>query len=172
MVHRTLFLGLGGNTGDQPAIFSETLRLIASGVGKIGKISPVYASPPWGFESNDYFWNMAVEVDTEWSPIQVLETINGIEERFGRVRKPGVYLSRQMDIDILLYDQLIIESSALTIPHPLMTIRRFVLEPLARIAPQVIHPLSGNTILELLAACPDTSEIREVYDGSLLITNR
>ncbi len=172
MVHHKLFLGLGGNTGNKHTTFSETLRLISDKVGNLVTISPLFATPPWGFESSDIFWNMVVQVDTLHSPEEVLHSVEEIEKRFGRVRKPGVYLSRQMDIDILLFDQMILDSTKLTIPHPLMTSRRFVLEPLARIAPEVVHPTTGNTIRELLIRCKDDAQITEISDGSELMVNQ
>ncbi len=172
MVHHKLFLGLGGNTGNKHTTFSETLRLISDKVGNLVTISPLFATPPWGFESSDIFWNMVVQVDTHHSPEEVLHSVVEIEERFGRVRRSGVYLSRQMDIDILLFDQMILDSAKLTIPHPLMTSRRFVMEPLARIAPLVLHPITGKTIRDLLLECPDDATITEISDGSdLLVSN-
>ncbi len=172
MVHHKLFLGLGGNTGNKQFVFAETIRLISDTIGNPVNISPVYATPPWGFESNDIFWNMVVEVDTLLTPVEVLHCIGNIEERFDRKRAPGVYLSRQMDIDILLFDQLILDSASLKIPHPLMTSRRFVMEPLARIAPSVVHPATGKTIRDLLLECPDDATITEISDGSdLLVSN-
>ena len=107
---------------------------------------------PWGFESNNRFINMAIEVETPLLPSDLLCKIISIEQSLGRVVKSsnGIYNDRTIDIDILLYDDILFKSNNLTIPHPQMCDREFVLQPLAEIAPNTIHPLTGLSIVELL----------------------
>ncbi len=152
-----LYLCLGGNLGNKDEIFSETLILIGRKIGECSRLSPAYVSPPWGFRSRYPFRNQVVQLVTTLSPADVLKKIKEIENHFGRARSTGRYLSRKMDIDILFYDDLVITSEPLTIPHPLLAERRFVLTPLADIAPEFIHPVNGKTVSSLLAECADRS---------------
>ncbi len=157
-VHQ-LFLCLGGNLGNKFEIFSETKNMIEKRVGPVIHTSLIYASPSWGFEANGEFWNQVFLVATTCSPHAVLGKIKKIEDHFGRVRIPGQYLSRKMDIDLLFYDNRVIETQKLTIPHPLIAVRRFVLLPLAEIAPELIHPVNGKTVAEMLHECPDPLQV-------------
>ena len=162
MDRHELFLCLGGNLGNKAEIFAETLLLIKKKIGKPVTVSSIYASPAFGFESEFGFWNQVVRVQTKLAPISVLEEIRKIEKRFGRIRKPGIYLSRKMDIDILFYDLQVIESTELTIPHPSLSSRNFVLVPLFEICPVLVHPVTGKTIKELYANCPDIPAVVKV----------
>lgn len=162
MAEHQLILSLGGNLGNKALIFQETSDLIENHIGKVTLLSPVYETPAWGFESEYPFWNRVLAVSTFLSPLDVLKEIRKIEKRYGRTRKPGVYLSRAMDIDILFYDHLILETEELTVPHPLIGKRLFVLAPLADILPGFIHPLTGKSILDILEECPDQSEIKRL----------
>lgn len=155
MYKHQLFLSLGGNLGNKSEIFNKTLTLIAENIGDIAKISSIYESPAWGFESDLLFWNQILMVQTALLPNEVLQEIGKIEIFFGRERKPGLYLSRKMDIDILFYDNLILKTEKLTIPHPLIGERRFILQPLAEIAPALIHPENGLSIENILQTCTD-----------------
>lgn len=152
-----LFLCLGGNQGKKVIIFEKTRSLIREQIGIIQKESPVYASPPWGFKSRSLFWNQVVEVTTPLTPFELLSQTGLIEAIFGRNRKGDGYQSRKMDLDILLYDSLVIETDTLIIPHPRMGLRRFVLQPLTDIAPDLVHPVTGLSISEMLQSTPDTS---------------
>ena len=159
MSQHQLILSLGGNLGNKSQIFSDTYRLIKKNIGVITRLSSIYQTPPWGFKSKKYFWNQIAIVSTELGPLEILDQIAAIESHFGRKRTPGKYLSRKMDIDILFYDQLVLESKILTIPHPQIENRKFVLVPLAEIIPEFIHPKSGISIANLLKLCDDSSEI-------------
>lgn len=161
MGEHQLLLSLGGNMGNKEEIFSETRSMIQILIGQIRKVSSTYETPPWGFESSDFFHNQVVQAYTKLTPYEVLEKIQQIESSFGRERKKGVYLPRKMDIDILFYDDLIIMDEVLIIPHPLIPQRRFVLTPLADLVPDLIHPLSGKSISEILEECNDQSVIRK-----------
>ena len=125
MEEHQLFLCLGGNQGNKSEIFNTTRKLIAENIGTLRNISPVYASPPWGFKAHSAFWNQVLEVSTSLSPEEVLIQIHKIEAGFGRKRIAGKYLSRKMDIDLLFYDSLVMESELLILPHPLLALRRF-----------------------------------------------
>ncbi|WP_159517748.1 2-amino-4-hydroxy-6-hydroxymethyldihydropteridine diphosphokinase [Sunxiuqinia indica] len=150
-----LFLLLGGNQGNRKQVFAKTLELIASTVGSIVKYSSVYETEPWGFESEDLFWNQAVIVETDLDPQAVLLQTQLIEKKLGRVRHSEQYCSRLIDLDLLFYDDQIIKNDELEIPHPRIAERRFVLQPLVEISPEFIHPTFNKTIAQLLDVCPD-----------------
>ena len=116
--------------------------------GKVSAKSPIYETEPWGVENQTCYLNMCIAVETELSPATLLATIHSIEKELGRERLVK-WASRTIDIDILFYDQLVIESPDLTIPHPLLHQRSFVLDPLADIAPNLMHPILGKSVLAL-----------------------
>jgi len=126
------------------------------------KLSSIYLTEPWGFDSEHEFWNQVMIVTTGLPPLSVLKKIRAIENIFGRERVLGKYVSRKMDIDILFYDSLILNHQNLIIPHPHIFERRFVLEPLAETAPDYIHPQTGKSISEMLRDCPDTSRVTRI----------
>lgn len=163
MAEHQLILSLGGNLGNKALIFQETSVLIEECIGKVKLSSPIYETPPWGFESEHAFWNRVLVVSTSLLPHEVLQEIRLIEKKYGRQRKKDVYLSREMDIDILFYDHNVIVTEDLTIPHPLVGQRRFVLAPLADILPGFRHPQTGKSIIEMLEECPDQSEIKRLF---------
>ena len=147
--------------GNKPEIFAETRIMIHEMIGHILDVSPTYETPPWGFESSDHFHNQVILISTDLTPHEVLQKIQEIESRFGRKRKRGLYLPRKMDIDILFYDNQIITDKNLTVPHPLIPQRRFVLVPLADLLPDLIHPVNGKSVTEMLEDCADKSDIRK-----------
>ena len=152
-----VILGIGGNSGDRLENLMLAGGLIYDRLGKIVIFSPIIQSEPWGFQSENKFLNQVLVVETEARPDQLLKVCLGIETQFGRQRT-GEYSDRRMDIDILFYDDMIISEEELTIPHPRLQERLFVLKPLASICPEFIHPVSGLTIKELLKSCDDNSE--------------
>ena len=135
----TLYLSLGTNLGDRRKNLETALTLISQRVGTVMARSSVIETEPWGFESQNRFLNMAAKVLTELKPTQVLDTTQAIEREMGRTTKSdaGGYKDRFIDIDILLYDDLVIDTPRLTIPHPHMYERSFVMEPLTEIAPHL-----------------------------------
>lgn len=145
---------LGGNQGDKRKIFSETRKLINENIGKIVSVSSLYESEPWGFVS-DLFWNQALIVSSTLLPEEVLTRAQDIENKMGRKRLSDNYEARPIDIDLMFYDDLQINSPRLIIPHPLIGQRHFMLVPLAEIIPEKTHPVTGLTIKEMLRLCPD-----------------
>ena len=134
-----VYLGLGTNLGDKEANLKDALEEIRKRVGEITSLSAFHASEPWGFESENSFLNAVCCVHTDLSPMETLRTTQEIERSLGRLKKStgGNYSDRVIDIDILLYDDLHIDTPELTIPHPLMWQRDFVMIPLREIAPDI-----------------------------------
>ena len=123
------------------------------------KSSSVYITEPWGFQTEDEFFNMVVKVETKLTPSGLLGRILMIESLSGRVRVEKQYLSRVIDIDILLYEDMIANEKSLKIPHPLMHERRFVMVPLCEIEPDIVHPVLKKPISSLLESCKDKSKV-------------
>jgi 2-amino-4-hydroxy-6-hydroxymethyldihydropteridine diphosphokinase len=153
-----VFILLGGNVGDKSKIFNKTTKLIAERAGKIIKRSSIYVTEPWGFES-DLFWNQALIISTSLNPYELLIQTQAIEAEMGRIKTSAAYEARKMDIDLLFYDELLIEIPDLKIPHPRIGERKFVLIPLNEIAPEKRHPGTGLTICEMLEICSDTMRV-------------
>lgn len=153
MENRKVYLGLGTNSGNKKENLTRAIENLSLALGLPTACSTFIESEPWGFESENGFLNCVVAFDTHLSPIELLDTTEEIERRLGRTKKSigGQYSDRTIDIDILFYGNEIINSDRLTIPHPLLHKRDFVLKPLHEIAPQLIHPAMGRTIDELLA---------------------
>ena len=130
----TAFLALGSNLGDKDRNLQLALEKIAEKIGAISALSSIHASEAWGYKSENRFLNQVVKVETELSPLELLKTIQAIETQMGRRRKNSArYQDRIIDIDIILYDDLVYQSEELTIPHPLYRQRPFVQEPLEEI---------------------------------------
>lgn len=147
----TVYLGLGTNLGDKEANLRTAIYKLQERIGKQVSLSSFYETAPWGFESNHSFLNAAIGLETILSPIEILHITQEIEKELGRTKKSvnGSYSDRLIDIDILLYDNLVLQTPELTIPHPLMTERDFVMKPLIEIAGNVIHPTRQKTLSEL-----------------------
>ena len=131
----TLYLSLGTNLGDRRSNLETAISLIGRRIGTVQAQSSVIETEPWGFQSPNSFLNMAVKVETGLEPEDVLKTAQEIESEMGRTIKTGNdgYHDRIIDIDILLYDDIVMNTPELTIPHPLMYQRQFVMQPLAEI---------------------------------------
>lgn len=149
----TVYLGLGTNIGNRKENLTRAIEALSLALGHYTALSSFIETAPWGFDSENSFLNCAVAFETELAPQELLDTTESIERELGRTTKSngGAYHDRIIDIDILLYGSVVIETPRLTIPHPLMHMRNFVLEPLAEIAPHAIHPTSGKSIEELAA---------------------
>ena len=158
---KTVYLSLGSNLGDRAYHLQKALFMLQEQAGNIARISAVYQTPSWGFES-DQFLNLCICLQTELSAADLLGCILRIEKNLGRQRhKENTYEARLIDLDILYYDSEIIDSSSLKIPHPALHERRFVLRPLAEIAPQFYHPLYKKDSRNMLQECPDKSKIEK-----------
>ncbi len=152
-------LMLGSNLGDRICLINEAIRLIEDKVGAILGTSSYYETAPWGTDHPLPYVNVALSLNTKQSPEKVLKTILTIEKALGRTRTGDQNAPRSMDIDIIFYDNLIINQENLTVPHPRMHLRRFVLVPLNEIVPAYIHPVLGLTVKELLDACTDNLSV-------------
>jgi 2-amino-4-hydroxy-6-hydroxymethyldihydropteridine diphosphokinase len=159
-VHKTVYLSLGSNVGDRAANLHTAIQQLAS-LGQVERVSSFYETEPVEFTAQPWFLNCAVKLHTEKMPRQLLSAILDLEQRMGRRRtqKKG---PRVIDLDILLFANSVIETKGLTVPHPALHERRFVLQPLAEIAPQVRHPVFKRTIRELLDALPSGQVVRKL----------
>ena len=155
------YLLLGGDKGDRLENISKAITRIASLSESAPLQSDIFESDPWGFESSLKFLNVALIITTKLDSDRLLAELLEIERELGRKRDANInsYSSREMDIDIIFYNNDIIDSEKLIIPHPRMYQRRFVLEPLNQIASQYIHPILNKSIKELLEECPDKSPV-------------
>nr|WP_314593361.1 2-amino-4-hydroxy-6-hydroxymethyldihydropteridine diphosphokinase [uncultured Porphyromonas sp.] len=146
-----LYLALGSNQGDRKALLDAARAACDASLGRVTGCSDYIETAPWGFSSPHPFLNAVLELETELSPIAVLELTQEIERQLGRLTKSSAagYQDRPIDLDLLLYDDLVLETPRLTLPHPLMHLRDFVLEPLQQLAPTLRHPVLGLSIAEL-----------------------
>ena len=151
---------LGSNIDNRLELLANAGSMIMEQIGQVVATSSIYESDPWGYDSNNPFLNQALLIKTNFSPEKVLEICLSIEAQLGRTRnKNGAYTDRNIDIDILLYEELIISNEDLEIPHPRMHQRRFCMEPLAEVAPNWFVPTFQKTTSQVLAMCPDLSKI-------------
>ncbi|WP_111706364.1 2-amino-4-hydroxy-6-hydroxymethyldihydropteridine diphosphokinase [Lutibacter citreus] len=163
-IFRTTYLSLGSNQGDKLQNLQEAIYLIADNIGVISKISSVYKTAAWGFKS-DQFYNICIEISTSLNPETLLLEIHKIETKLGRLAKSGSeYQSRPIDIDILFFEQEIIFSKDLIVPHKDLLNRKFVLIPLTEISPNFIHPIEKQRIETCLKNCSDTSEVEKTNE--------
>ena len=146
-----VYLGLGTNLGDKTANLHTAVHQIEEKIGDVVSLSSFYETAPWGFDSENSFLNAAVCVETALPPQEVLHRTQEIERSMGRTQKSvqGVYHDRVIDIDLLLYNKEIINTAELTLPHPFMHQRDFVMKPLVEIAPDVVHPVLGKKLREI-----------------------
>src|SRR3972149_10514745 len=144
----SVFIGLGSNLGDRLANLHTAVAALKPEIFNL-VCSPIYETPPWGYLQQPKFLNQVIRAETDLRPADLLSHLKRIETRLGR--QPGIqYGPRLIDLDILFYDELIIDSPPLTIPHPRLEGRGFVLLPLAQLAPDLRHPVLEITIRELL----------------------
>ncbi|MDR2120454.1 MAG: 2-amino-4-hydroxy-6-hydroxymethyldihydropteridine diphosphokinase [Tannerella sp.] len=149
-----VYLSIGSNIGNRRKHLIAAMARLAERAGEIPVISSLHETEPWGFESANLFLNATLRLDTNLTPAALLEVMKGIENELGRTHKSEgtAYADRIVDIDMLLYDNMIIYSDKLTLPHPRMHLRTFVMRPLAEIAPRLRHPVFNRTMAELAAA--------------------
>jgi 2-amino-4-hydroxy-6-hydroxymethyldihydropteridine diphosphokinase len=159
----TVFLSLGSNRGNRRQYLLDASASVTALIGRVAARSSVYETAPWGFADDTPFLNMVLEVLTPLGAGEILDLVLSIERSLGRTRGPVPgYLPRTIDIDILFFNNEVIRSGDLVVPHPRIALRKFVLAPLAEIAPDLKPPESKKTIRELLEVCPDKSEVRSL----------
>lgn len=146
---KTVYLSLGSNLGDREASLRAAVERL-----DVRRASPIYETSPVDFTAQPFFLNMVVETATDLTPLQYLARTQAIERDLGRVR--GIPKGpRAIDIDILMFDTRLVQSQRLEVPHPRLHERRFVLTPFADLAPDLVHPITGRTIRQMLDALPD-----------------
>jgi 2-amino-4-hydroxy-6-hydroxymethyldihydropteridine diphosphokinase len=162
-----VFLSLGGNIGQRQQNLREALGHIQSKLGILEAISSVYETQAWGSSSQKLYLNQVVRMRSHLSPQNLLAGIAAIEQSFGRVRGNDRNADRSMDIDILFYNQEIIDTDEIQVPHPRLHLRKFVLIPLCEIDPAYHHPLFGRNIQQLLADCGDSLLVEKIDASNL-----
>jgi 2-amino-4-hydroxy-6-hydroxymethyldihydropteridine diphosphokinase len=164
-VHKVVYLSLGSNLGNREANLRTAIEKLKE-IGNPVAVSAFYETEPVEVQSQPWFLNCAVKLDTEKMPRQLIAAILALEQEMGRQRKQQKG-PRTIDIDILLFGSSVIEIPSLTVPHPKMQERRFVLEPLAEIAPDARHPVFKRTIRELRDALPAGQTVKKMSEGFL-----
>ena len=167
--NNSVVLLIGGNQGDRMTLLMQAISLIADQIGRVSAASTIFETAPWGFEAEQNFLNQALVVDTDLTAQEVLRRALAIETQLGRVRPTTHpnnptsnsynYTSRPIDIDLIFYNNSIVDTPSLTLPHPRMHLRRFVLEPLSKIIPHYKHPIFQKSILQLLDECQDKGPV-------------
>ncbi len=155
------YLLTGGNEGDRFLHMQQARANIEHICGRILQVSSLYETAPWGKTDQPDFLNQVLHIETILGPEELLRAILSIEELGGR-KRTFKNAPRTIDIDILFYDNLVLEKKGLTIPHPRIADRRFVLEPMNEISPEFIHPVMGKTIRQLLMECRDELGVKKI----------
>ncbi|MBN1187773.1 MAG: 2-amino-4-hydroxy-6-hydroxymethyldihydropteridine diphosphokinase [Bacteroidales bacterium] len=157
-----LILSLGSNIGERGKNLKKALLLLQQVYGGPLYLSSLYETAPWGYENQRFFYNQIVVFQTNSDPDDILISIQKTEQKMGRIRNINQYSARIIDIDILFYGSTSMNTSSLTIPHPRITQRKFILIPLCEILPELIHPTVGKTVSSLLHDCEDTLSVRKI----------
>lgn len=151
-MHHTAYISVGSNLGDKLRYCREGIaELTRSNRIALQSQSPFYKTEPVDYTDQDWFVNAVLKIDTVWTPVELLEVLEGIERRAGRIRDAVRFGPRVLDLDIIFYDQRVIDSQRLKVPHPRMHKRRFVLQPICDIDPDIVHPVLQQTVSDLLA---------------------
>lgn len=158
-----IILIIGGNIGDRFNLIMQAKQLLEENIGRIGLISSLYETEAWGTASQGNYLNQVLIIESELAAVQVLNLALQIEKVLGRQRDVK-WGNRTMDIDLLYYGNQIIDSSKLSVPHPYLHLRRFVLVPLAEIVPDFVHPILKLTSSALLNQCEDESIVTKIAE--------
>jgi len=159
-----IYLSTGSNQGERLDSLLKAAKLIDTLIGKIICFSDVFESEPWGFNAEMNFYNQVLFLETDFNPQQTIKMLLKIEKLIGRKREGTSYSSRTIDIDILFFDEIQIAGKNLVVPHPRLHERRFVLQPLSKIAPDLVHPVLRKTVSELLNLLNAETELPTVFD--------
>ena len=154
-----IYLSLGSNLGHREHNLEEALEKIQNRIGGLEAISRIYETESWGYSSENRFFNCCLSLRTKMDPLDLMELLLEIEHEMGRHREGKGYSDRLIDIDLLLYGDIQLDLPSLKVPHPAMGERKFVLAPLAEIAPELIHPVAGISISRMLDLCSDPSAV-------------
>lgn len=155
---KRVFLSLGSNVGDRGANVRSAIKALSDAGIEVRRVSSFYRTEPVGFHAQRWFVNCVAEVGTDLMPVRLLKTLQSVERALGRC--PGIPKGpRPIDIDILLYENVVVRSPVLTIPHERLSERRFVLVPLGELAGQLRHPVTQRTVLDMLHDTPDMSHV-------------
>ena len=155
-----VYLCLGGNIGNRETSIQLAVSEINQRVGQVTSASRIYQTEAWGVKNQQAYLNVCLQISTELSSLELLHSLLDIEKHLGRERNANeIYASRTIDIDILFFNNEITENQDLTIPHPRLHLRKFVLIPLCDIIPDYLHPVLNKSIFNLLKACDDTLEV-------------
>ena len=157
-----VYLSIGSNLGDRKKYISDAEIYIEKLIGVITCKSGLYETEPWGIVHPEMFLNKVILVESDLAPFQIFEKIQAIEKSNGRIRNNEKYSPRTIDIDILFFDEIVLDDKNLTIPHPLIKERKFILEPLAEIAGGFIHPLYKKTVRQMFRECSDNHLVRKI----------
>jgi 2-amino-4-hydroxy-6-hydroxymethyldihydropteridine diphosphokinase len=160
-VKRSIYLSLGSNLGDRAQNLRDALAALHKAGIDVTRTSSMYETEPVDYLDQPWFVNMAAEAETELPPAAVLQALRGIETDMGN-KKTVAKGPRLIDMDILLYGDDVIDTPELQVPHPRMHLRRFVLQPLAEIAPRVRHPISGLSPSQMMAQANDPSTVKKI----------
>jgi 2-amino-4-hydroxy-6-hydroxymethyldihydropteridine diphosphokinase len=162
---KTVYIGIGSNMGDPLKNCNDSVkRIVELENCKIISVSSFYLTEPFGMTEQDWYINGAVSLETGLSAFDLINKLSEMEASMGRVRKIK-WGPRVIDLDILLFGHDIIDSERLMVPHPLMHLRRFVLAPMAELAPDLIHPVIGKSMTELLRSIPEDNQIIKRLEG-------
>ena len=154
-----VLISLGSNIGDRALNITKAISIIQDQLGDVIAISELYETTSWGYDDHSYL-NNAICLVTKWAPLNLMSALLEIELKLGRKRSNSkFYKARTIDLDILLIEGVVINHKKLDVPHPLMNLRRFVLKPLADIAPDWVHELEGISVSDLLLKCEDKIDV-------------
>jgi 2-amino-4-hydroxy-6-hydroxymethyldihydropteridine diphosphokinase len=156
---KTVYISMGSNLGDRAAMLERAVAAMDSAGIRVARQSSFYVSEPVGAPGQAWFLNAVAEAETSLLPLQLLHALQKIERELGR-RRITPHGPRTIDLDLLFYGSSVIRGRELEVPHPRLTERRFVLVPLAHIAPELRHPALHKSVSQLLAETPDRSEVR------------
>ena len=162
-----IYLSLGSNLGDREMHLNEAKELIQTRIAVLEEVSGTYESGAWGYSSENRYYNCCISLHTSLPPLRLMDQILEIEQEMGRQRTGRGYNDRIIDIDLLFYGDWKLDHPRLTIPHPAIGERRFVLVPMAEIAPGLVHPVNQRTMVQMLRSCSDSSVVTPLVSGSL-----